>query len=76
MPPPDPQYYCVYETRDQYHAAVEEHVFDLALPHYEGYDANGQLVESGLLSDADGHLQADPAGRCQSDHGGRIRYAE
>ena len=53
IPPPDPQYQCVYETRDEYLDRVTENVFDLALPHYEGYDADGDLVESGLLSDAE-----------------------
>jgi inhibitor of cysteine peptidase len=44
---------CHYETKDEYFNRVNESIGELinnVLPHYESFDANGQLVRSGLLN--------------------------
>ncbi len=40
------------ETLDEYLTRVREQLIDTALPSYRAYDANGELVASGLLSKA------------------------
>ncbi|HUT12392.1 MAG TPA: beta-propeller domain-containing protein [Thermoguttaceae bacterium] len=49
---PPPEYRYVYETEEQYLARIEGQVLELALPEFFSYDAAGELMESGLLSEA------------------------
>jgi len=50
--PPPPEYHYVYETQQQYLTRIEGQVLELALPEFSSYDADGELTESGLLSEA------------------------
>jgi hypothetical protein len=39
---------CTYESRDEYVARASE-VFDSLLPHFASYDADGELIRTGLM---------------------------
>lgn len=52
MMPVDPGTQCVYETQEEYLARIGGQVLDLALPHFSSYGPDGELVESGLVSEA------------------------
>ena len=46
--PPRTNY--VYETQQQYLTRIEGQVLELGLPHFSGFGADGELVDTGLLS--------------------------
>jgi hypothetical protein len=43
---------CVYETMEEYLARIEGQVLELALPQFSSFGPDGELMDSGLVSEA------------------------
>jgi hypothetical protein len=41
---------CTYETQEEYLQRVSGHILELGVPQYSSFDAQGQLVESGMIT--------------------------